>query len=539
MRLWGLSLAVVTVGACADRGSITFQVNQPDVAVFNPVTSRLSEYELKTAKGEVVAVATVNSTSREAVLPLGALPLTAAPVDMVMSLFSGAELQGMARIRGVSVVKEQQTTYEANVRKPLVFVGATLPSEAQVGNAIGDGKILDFTNGTNDLQHPTVPGPSTPPIMPEATAAAAVVADGTLLVAGRPNLLTSYDTGNAMSKGVSLPFTPVKVVAAPLDTAVVALDAGDASGGRLALFRSLAELRGDAMPTMLTLPGVNPRTAVFASDAIYVLGGGSTDPCQPGKPAPAANSITVVTPAGEISKTWAMPDFVSDIAAGPNGVVYLSRATANQVAKLVPAGDMPMTTKLFDATCPTALRVTRGGDILVVTDTPHPNFVNAFSMLRGRDDNNKPSQIPLGLPAYQVPTEDMAPPPGAPSPSLTVFPKSLFAYDMAVTTDGLRAVFASRIAYRQAGDHFTLLGLDCVANLEIIEYGLNVVDTISGSATYEPRSLAVTQPARETDPCVQCDLGFGLGTYPFYCPSGPGDRIGGLAAMFDGPWGAP
>src|SRR5438477_5104291 len=108
LRLGLLGMAMVAAGACTDRGAVTFEVKQPDLSVFNPVSTRLSEYELKTADGTVVAVATVSATSGQAVLGLGPLPVTPTPVDMVMSLFSGSELLGMARIRDVVIQKEQQ-----------------------------------------------------------------------------------------------------------------------------------------------------------------------------------------------------------------------------------------------------------------------------------------------------------------------------------------------------------------------------------------------------------------------------------------------
>src|SRR5207245_3715174 len=130
----------------------------------------------------------------------------------------------------------------------------------------------------------------------------------------------------------------------------------------------------------------------------------------------AANSLTLVGLDGQIKSTWGLPDFVSDIAVSESGALLLSRATANQVAKLVPATDSgPMTPqKLFDATCPTALRVS-GGQIIVVTNAPDPDFDNAFTMLRARDDGSAPAKLGLGAPTYQVPTESMPPAPGQPS----------------------------------------------------------------------------------------------------------------------------
>jgi hypothetical protein len=539
MRLlvWGLlGLAIVAAGACADRGSVTFQVNQPDILAFNPVSDRLSQYELETANGALVAVATVSAMGKEAVLPLGALSLTA-PVDMVMSLFSGSQLQGMARIRDVAIVKEQQKVYEANVRKPLIFVGAALPVESQVGNAVGDGQIFDFTNGTVDLEHPGTPAPGTPK-MPDDTTAAAVTSDGTLLLAGRKERLTVYDTGKGTTVDVPLTFTPVRVVVAPRDLAVAALDPGDASGGGLALFLDAASLNSMVVtPVVVKLPGVTPRTALFSKDGqtLYVLSGGDVDPCDPSGTPPAANSLTLLNLDGQIKQTWTLPDFVSDIALTDDGTLLLSRSTANQVAKLVPGTEtnLPTPSKLFDAVCPTALRFLHG-QVVVVTDGPHPNFPGAFTLLRGPADGTTPSQLALGAPTYQVPTETTPPQPGEPSVSVTISAKSLSAYDMAVSADGLRAVFASRIRYHQTGDAFTILDIDCTADLDAVEYGLYIVDTASGNASYQGRSLAVTRPSRATDACLVCDLA-PFGNLPIGCPSGPGDRAAGLAAIFGGP----
>jgi hypothetical protein len=541
-----LGVAVVAAGACTDRGSVTFQVRTPEVGVFNPVSTRLSEYELKTTTGDLVGVATVSATatdSAQALLGLGPLQLTPAPVDVVMSLFSGTELQGMARIRDVMVRKEQTVTYDAFVRKPLVFVGAALPAETIPGNSVADGKILDFTGVAMDLEHPKPAMPGAPK-MPDSTNASAVTSDGTLLLAGRANKITVYDTGTANQTDLPLSFTPVKIVVAARDAAAVALDGGDASGGAVALFPNVAMLKDDVAgtsPQVIKLPGVNPRTAAFSTDGqtVYVLGGGSVDPCSPGT-APQANTITLIGVDGIMKASWALPDFVSDVAVQSDGSILITRSTAGQVALLVPGTDTgaPAPRNLFAAKCPTAMHLT-GSQLLVVTAAKDPDFDNTFVLMRASmtDPSPMPSTLALGAPTFEVPTEDTTRPSPMPGPmvSITLKPVSLFAYDLAVTPDGLRAVFAARIRYHHADDHFTILGTDCTATLDISEYGLYTVDTASGNASYESRSQILTTPVRDTDPCIICPLGFPIGDVPFYCPSAPGDKPAGLAAIFGDP----
>ncbi len=533
--------AALGAGACSSRGSVSFQLDQPSVAVYNPVSARLSEYDLKTADGTPVGVATVSADS-SGVLPLGPLLVTPKPVDLIMSLFSGSDLVGMARIRDVEILKSQKKIYEAFVRKPLVFVGAALPAETSTFNAITDGQILDFTTTTTDLEHPATTGPTTPR-MPDGTEAAAVTSDGTLLLAGRKNLLTVYDTGSGDAKDVLLPFTPVRVVVAPRDLAAVVLDGGDSSGGGLVLFPSLAELHASGAvtaPMSLKLPGVSPRAAVFSADGqiLYVLGGGSVDPCAPGTP-PPANNITLVGIDGTIKGVWTLPDFASDIGIDTTGVL-ISRSVAGQVSRIVADATVaaPSPQKIFDATCPTALHVTNG-DVLVVTAGKSTSFDNAFVLKRGPLDGTPPTELAVGAPNYQ--TDDTTggpqptPAPNQPVETVTIQPVSIYAYDLAVTPDGSRAVFAARIRYSQSNNPFTVLGaIDCTATLDIVEYGLYMVDTASGNASYQQRSQLVTNPESPDDPCMLCPLDLGE-DLPFYCPSVAGDKAAGLAAIFGGP----
>jgi hypothetical protein len=537
-------LATLAAGACSSRGSVTFQINPPVVPVFNPLSSkRLSEYELQSTDGTLVGVASVSANDDRALLPLGSLKVTPKPEDVVMSLFSGSQLLGMARIRDVEIKKEQQKTFDAFVRKPLVFVGSALPAESAMFNAVTDGQILDFTSTTTDLAHPATRDTNTPKL-PDNISAAAVTSDGTMLLAGRKSLLTVYDTGTGITQDLVLPFTPARVVVAPRDAAAATLDPGDATnGGAVALFRDVAALRQSAsttMPVTVKLPGVQPRAAVFSDDAamLYVLGGGGADPCGPGVP-PPGNTITQVGVAdGTVQGTWSMPDFVSDLASDTVGVL-VSRSVAGQVARITPGPNpsaAPTFQKVFDATCPTALHVTNG-EVLAVT-SQHDSMLNTFAIVRDHLDNSPATTLPIGAPVFQ--TDDTgvmapSPSPNQPAESITLTPVSLYAYDLAVTPDGGTAVFAARLRYTESNTPFQVLGaIDCTATLDIVEYGLYIVDTASGNATYQQRSQIVTNPESTNDPCMVCPLD-ALDELPFYCDSSPGDKAAGLAAIFGGP----
>ena len=101
--------------------------------LFNPVAQPelVSEYDIRTASGNVIGIASAvqsSGSSGNGLLPLGALMPAGAPEDVYVTALSGGNLLGMARIKDVTIKAGKKSTYEAPLRKPLVFVGSTLPA---------------------------------------------------------------------------------------------------------------------------------------------------------------------------------------------------------------------------------------------------------------------------------------------------------------------------------------------------------------------------------------------------------------------------
>src|SRR5258708_4890740 len=82
----------------------------------------------------------------------------------------------------------------------------------------------------------TITPPATP-VSPTAVTAAASTWDGRFVVVANGSALTAFDTGSGktMSGGLTLAFAPSRVVVAPRDQAIVALDPGTGSDGSLAI----------------------------------------------------------------------------------------------------------------------------------------------------------------------------------------------------------------------------------------------------------------------------------------------------------------
>ena len=66
-----------------------------------------------------------------------------APEDVYVTALSGGNLLGMARIQDVSITAGKKSTYDAPLRKPLVFVGSMLPAEMGAANKTSPVQILD------------------------------------------------------------------------------------------------------------------------------------------------------------------------------------------------------------------------------------------------------------------------------------------------------------------------------------------------------------------------------------------------------------
>src|SRR5689334_6049312 len=97
--------AVLILGlalGCGSRGAVTFTISPPTNQPLNPIAdrARVSEYSIKRFDGTVVAAASEGPMS-EGTLELGPLAQLAEPVDLVLTVLSGSELLGMARLRDV------------------------------------------------------------------------------------------------------------------------------------------------------------------------------------------------------------------------------------------------------------------------------------------------------------------------------------------------------------------------------------------------------------------------------------------------------
>ncbi|HEX9102003.1 MAG TPA: hypothetical protein VF997_07365, partial [Polyangia bacterium] len=139
MRRLHLLVAALVVTGCGDRGSVTFNLTAPQSPLFNPVAQPelVTEYDIRTASGSVIGITSAvqsSGSSTNVLLPLGALMPAGAPEDVYVTALSGGNLLGMARIKDVTIKAGKKVTYEAPLRKPLVFVGAALPAETASGN---------------------------------------------------------------------------------------------------------------------------------------------------------------------------------------------------------------------------------------------------------------------------------------------------------------------------------------------------------------------------------------------------------------------
>jgi hypothetical protein len=535
-----LLLGVLAALGCGSPGAVTFAIDEPTHPDLDPISGRVSEYLVKAASGAVLGVASVTSlvsggaTDGEERLPLGVLRTTVAPEDVEVDVLSGSELVGMARVRDVSIKAGVQKIYTASVRKPLIFVGATLPDESDPNNGLAAGKILDPTTSL-DLANPEAPGARPPPKLPDGMGSAVVTSDGRFLLAGGKNMLTVIDTGSGGTVGtMTLPFSPTRLAVAARDRAAVALGPND-----VAIFTDVAGLvtqPAAVSPRMVKL-SMAPRTAAFSTDGkrIYILGGGAAvDPCAPGT-ALAPNSIVTIGVDGSEGATWMLPGFVSDLAVDPTSdQIVLSESVANQVSTLDPqtAAGAVTTRRLFGATCPSALHIV-DEQVFAVSSERDRSATDSFILYRGRVVGDAaPQALGFNAPVFEAPT-DTPSRDGNISFQIQLRAASLTAYEMAVTPDGNRAVFATRARYHEQAQALQILGIDCTMTVDIVEYGLYSIDARTGTSSYSLRSQLVTAPTAN-QPCIVCPLSL-TDSLEFGCSSSPGDRPAGITAVFGGP----
>jgi hypothetical protein len=535
MRRLRFLVAALLVAGCGDRGSVTFNITAPTNVLFNPVAmpELVSEYDIRTASGTVIGIASAVQTSGSSgngPLPLGALMPSAAPEDVFVTALSGGNLLGMARIRDVTIKGGKKATYEAPLRKPLVFVGSSTPAETASGNATKPVQILDPVQSVDLAKSPMAP-----PIVAGGMTAGATTWDGRFLIVAQGSALTAFDTGSGKNVAgmLTLAFAPSRLVVAPRDQAIVALDPGTGTDGSLVIISDVAGFvgsPGSATPKTVRILGASARTATFAPDGskLYVLTGGpATDPCAPGATL-AANAIQVYGLDGAMTGMFALSGFAADLAVDPaTGMLVVADVAGKQISTIDP-GTGVATKVLGNLTCPSAVRVVNGTAFVVTSDhdvTDPFGFILQRIPIKG----GAATATRFAGPNFNIPIQS--------SPSsngdigmalLPVRPVSINAYELAITPDGSRAEFATRAAFVESGTKFNFSGEDCTANFNIIEYGLFDVDVRTGNAAYESHAQLVVTGANN---CIVCSLP-PLPDQKVGCMSTAGDRPSGLAASF-------
>jgi hypothetical protein len=330
---------------------------------------------------------------------------------------------------------------------------------------------------------------------------------------------------------LNLAFAPTRIVVAPRDQAIVALDPGSGGNGSLAIISDVAGFvgsPGSANPNIVRLPGAIARTAAFSADGtkLYVLTGGTADPCAPGA-ATTANAVQIYGLDGSMANTFTLGGFAADLTVDPQtDAIVIADVAGKQIATLDPATGAP-TKVLGNLTCPSAVRVVNGTVFAVTSDRDMTQ--NAFVVQRVPLKGGAATATLIAAPYFNIPIESMQSGNGDIGMAVVpIRPVTLDAYELAVTPDGGRAEFGARIVYNEANTEFMFSGEDCHANLTIAEYGLFAVDLRTGNAAYESRSQLVTMGAKN---CVDCSLP-PLPDQVVECQSTAGDRPAGLAATF-------
>ncbi len=516
------------VAACGSEGTVTITVRTPSVAVLNPVSSDLTEYQLIGPDSMVLGVAPVTSTGATQ-LSLGTLQSSAAPEEVSLSLLSGTQLEGMARLRSVVIKNATKSSYEANVRKPLLFVGQAAPPELTTGGVTTYGSIIDPTalisstdivsfTSSPDLSHPLGFGTTSPAgalVLPDGTGATTVTWDGRFLISAGTSGLQVTDTGSWNSVGGAIQTVNKisRLVAAPRDQAIAALSR---DGEAVMLWTDVPGLTSGQVtqPILVPLNGEIPRSAAFSSDGtkLYVLSGGDVlDPCDGSTL--TTNKILTVDLTGQIVATANLNDFAADLALDDlTGALIVSLPITGQVATVDLSSNPIGTKKLFDAGCTSAVRAGKG-QVFAVTTVLEPagtlhastNCILKIASLQNGTERDLPFDTPFYSPTLAI-TDDSDTLAGI---QLTVQATSVNAYEMVLTPDGSRAIFATRAHYNQVGKELGFnfspsTGLpqsECSLDVDVVEYGLYNIDLHSGATHYDVHSQFVIGGATG-----KCDL---------------------------------
>lgn len=539
LRLAALGLAML---GCSDRGAVTFNLQAPSNPLFNPVAQPqlVSEYDIRTMSGSVIGIASAvqdTQSNTTGLLPLGALMPNMGPTDVVVTALSGSNLLGMARIKDVTIKAGARASYDAALRKPIIFVGSKLPDETDPKNKALAVQILDPIAST-DLARAAMNAPS----VAGGMTAGAATWDGRFLVLAQGAQIGAFDTGIGANVAgtLTLPFAPARIIGAPRDQAMVALDPGNGTQGSVAIFKDVNGLTGNpagASPGMVSVRGM-ARAAAFSPDGtkLYVLtGAAAQDPCGPGAPT-TSNAIISYTLDGTQQNMYTLPSFAADITVDPDsGVIVIADSAARQISTLDPAGAATGTVTpkqlLGNLSCPSAVRVVNGV-VFAVTSDHDATQPNSFVLQRVTLASGQSTALSFIGPQYEISTQsDPSGDGNVQANTLQIRPVSLWAYNLALTPDGSRAEFAVRAQYVESGSSFNLLATPCTATFTIVEYGQYAVDIRTGNAAYEMHAQLTQMPSSQTN-CIDCAVGFGLPDVFFDCPSHPGDRPAGVTAVF-------
>jgi DNA-binding beta-propeller fold protein YncE len=354
-------------------------------------------------------------------------------------------------------------------------------------------------------------------------------------VVAQGNALSAFDTGTGkmVAGTISLAAAPARIVVAPRDQAIVALNPATGTDGSLTIISDVAGFvgsPGSASPKTVAMPGQVARTAAFSPDGskMYVLTGGMTvDPCAPGAML-TTNTIQIYGLDGTMQGQLALEGFAADLTVDPqSGTLVIADVAGKEVATIDPASGAP-TKLLGNLTCPSAVRVVNGTVFAVTSD--RDMTTNAFTLRRVPLKGGADASTLFSGPNYNIPIDSMPSSNGDIGMALLpVRPVSIDAYELAVTPDGSRLEFATRAVYNEAGTKFVFSGENCTANFNIVEYGLFAVDLRTGNAAYESRATLVTKGANG---CVDCVIGSPFPDQVVACQSTAGDKPAGLAATF-------